>query len=273
MRILSFILIFLNLVSCQNIGRKPTALNDKAPIDLIFDLDWTLIKQVESSIEHSDKSKYATFEGEVYRIKEGASELLASVASRENVRISFFSGGGRERNTSVLKQIRVGDTNAYDLAHKVLSKSDLTVVSTKASLSFTERYKKDVRLINSDLSRVVLIDDDKRFLISNKYKRNILWLGKTYNQYENYYDLPKKRTVYDPKSYEQWFFDKHKLHMVREILDQALTEEDFLETMHNSRDKWDFEKNSFRGVQALNFINKTTDGNCQSVIQKFTLLK
>lgn len=273
MRMLTIYILLSLLLSCSLSERKPSSLDKTSPIDIILDLDWTLIKQVDSSTVLKDPRKYVFYEGEVYRVKDGARELLESLAKRENIRISFFSGGGEFRNHSVLKQIKVLDKTAHEISYKILSKKDLTVVSNDESLSFTDRFKKDLRLVNEDLSKVVLIDDDKRFLISDEYLENLLWLGKTYSQYEEYSEIPSGRTVYDPKTYEQWFFDRNKLFMVRDILDESLDNEDFLNSMHRNKRAWNFTENRFSSNQAKEFIRKSSDFNCHKIMSNFMLLK
>ena len=97
-----FIFVLFFISSCSSYHRGPASgASDK--IDIIFDLDWTIVKQVDSI--GSDPLKYIEVSGEFYRIGDGAVELLNYLFSQEQVRVSFFSGGKYDRNSKLLKKL------------------------------------------------------------------------------------------------------------------------------------------------------------------------
>lgn len=159
-------------------------------------------------------------EGKFYRIADGVEELMAEIYQNPHMRFSFFSGGNKSRNTKLLKEIFLPNTNIslYEVAHKVLSFKDLKTVSTDTDLAFTQRYKKDLTLINNDLSSVVLIDDLKEFTPPGQ-KRNIFWLGKTYQYSPDF--ASASYGAYAPKSELAWLHERNKMFWTRDSLMEA----------------------------------------------------
>lgn len=223
---LIFLLCFL--CSCQHSPKSRLPSSYEGGIDVVFDLDWTLIAQVQSPIGISEED-LLVYEGEYYRLNPGARELLSELSEREGVRISFFSGGGIQRNRAVLSQVKIGESNALELATHVYSRSDLTDLSSQVSSEarFSERYKKDLRLINPDLSRVVMIEDNVNFALNPEQGRNFIWLGQTYENMEKYSTelAMKVNEKYRPTSYAHWLSSRLKLSVVGEILRNLLSTE------------------------------------------------
>lgn len=222
----SLILIFTLgfLLSCQ-LGNRHRHPSSHGAIDVVFDLDWTLIAQV-SSPEGIPPEDLLRFEDEYYRLNPGAREILTDLLALENVRVSFFSGGGGERNLSVLSQVNLGGVSARDVAYKIFSRSDLTDFSHQVSADarFSERYKKDLRPINPDLSRVIMIEDNVNFALDSEQSRNFIWLGETFENLEVYSKALAQLTEekYRPHSYAQWLSSRLKLAVVGEILKEVL---------------------------------------------------
>lgn len=197
--------------------------------DVVFDVDWTLASEVEPL--HSDPAHTIVVEGKSFRIADGAEEIMTRLAHDGRVRISFFSGGDANRNLTLLKEIRLTDGSGrsfYDIAYKVLSKDDMTVVSADPALKFTDRFKKDLQKISPDLNDIVLVDDVRHFTAPGQEK-NVLWLKKTYSHFETYEDAVSARKrgqdlQYIPKTRERWFYERKKLYGVFEIILGALNE-------------------------------------------------
>src|SRR3989339_69897 len=128
-------------------------------IDIVFDLDWTLVCELEDG-SHAH-GNILDISRKKYRIANWAEEMLVLLASRPNVRLSFYSGGDQIRNLEILKEIILPEKNisVFDLAYKILSKDDMDEVSQEKTLRFSQRYKKNAAKINSNLNNVIIIDD------------------------------------------------------------------------------------------------------------------
>jgi len=195
-------------------------------IDIVFDLDWTLISEIEDNLQ--DHGEVLEISGKKYRMSNWAKEMLTLLADRPNVRISFYSGGDDARNTEILKKTILPGKNvsAFDLAYKVLSKDDMEEVSNDTSLRFSQRFKKNVGKINKNLGNIILIDDVLNFLLENQ-QGNLLWLGPTFNHYQTYELVKEARRLdptnkYIPKNKAQWKLNHDKLIIIYGIIDEAL---------------------------------------------------
>ncbi len=190
----------------------------QAQIDIVFDIDWTLVYQVDESMKN--RPRVYSAQGEYYRLSDGAEEVIASLSQDPRFRVSFFSGGGHARNKELLKQIKLPLKNktAFDVAYKVLSKEDLAIVSRDKSLRFSERYKKDLTLVNKDLNKVILVDDLKHFTPSGQ-EDNVLWVGETYKYQEFYRKLPPSK--HNPSSELAWLNERYKMYWVYSAIEEA----------------------------------------------------
>ncbi len=191
----------------------------QAQVDIVFDLDWTLVYSVGD--EMSNDARTLLVDGKYYRLADGAEEVIAALEKSPDFRVSFFSGGEKSRNHKLLKKIFLPDSNKslYEIAHKILSKEDLMVNSAPIpEASFTERYKKDLRLVNEDLERVVLIDDLKDFTPTGQ-KKNLFWLGKTYVYADEF--ASASYGSYSPSSEAAWFHERKKLFWTYDALEKA----------------------------------------------------
>lgn len=187
-------------------------------LDVVFDIDWTLVYPLKEAPPKITKD-IIEVHGQYYRISDGASEVLSSLKQKKDIRISFFSGGDKARNLELLGKIKLSDKeSAADLAYKILHKEDLLKISEDPSLPFTSQYKKDLSLVNSDLDRVILIDDSKDFTLPQQ-RKNQLWLGETYNFYENASELPTTPRQYDPPDLARWSEERRKLLTVQELIE------------------------------------------------------
>lgn len=163
-------LMFLTAVGpdaarAQSISSSPRA-------DIVLDLDGTLVDTLPTQ---QTGSFFA--EGKWYRLRNFVPEFIDQLRKIPGIRISFFSGGNRDRNDVVLRQIVLADgKTAQEIAYRSLSFSDLTSISTDSSLRFFHRYKKDLRKVNPDLQKVIIIDDLREFSLPGQ-ERNMLWLS------------------------------------------------------------------------------------------------
>ncbi len=182
---------------------------------IVFDLDWTLVYPLEKAPSHPGPLDVMV-EGKWYRVADGAGELLESLSLQPNLQLHFFSGGKKSRNLALLKKILTpSGKSAFELATKILHYDDLTDFDPKAE-KFSDRWKKDLRKIDSDLDRVLLVDDIENFSIPGQEKQ-VLWTGKTYNFYDHFSSVPKiGREEWDPPNQQEWLRERGKLKTIRE---------------------------------------------------------
>lgn len=149
-------------------------------IHIVFDIDWTLVSQLKgnSFIPPTEKQneQYVTVLGESYHITDGVSELLTELKQYPHLKISFFSGGSKERNELLLKNIKLkhSELTAYDIATKILSFQDLKDLYPNEKnkiVRFSERYRKPLARYFSPLDRTLLIDDDASFIEESEIDR------------------------------------------------------------------------------------------------------
>ena len=98
---------------------------------------------------------------EYYRASDHAAWLIESLIVQPDVRVSFFSGGERERNRHLLRSIRLSDgRTALDIATHTFHREDLTPVSSNSALPFHEVFKKRLRglIRDFDPTRTILVD-------------------------------------------------------------------------------------------------------------------
>lgn len=264
---LIYLIFTLLICSCHESGRSISSIEVK---DVVFDLDWTLIKQLKRG-EDLNGPNILRYKNESYRLNDGVIELLTYLSSRDDVRVSFFSGGDKQRNLKVLEQIVVGNKSAKDLAYKILSKNDLEVISTDESLKFTDKYKKNLLMVNKNLKNVLIIDDDIRFSSNEAQKKNFLWLESVKYHFESSREIFSGKGEFDPRSKHEWFFDRNKIYMVHLILESSLDEDDFLVKVKEESSKWNFKDNKFRPSQAGRFIRQFDSNECSDLMFKFII--
>jgi len=186
-------------------------------VDIVFDIDWTLVSSVDSFDSYSSRV-YESL-GDHYRLTDGAQEIIEDLLDEKNIRISFYSGGSEARNLDLLNKIKLSNGDSLlDISYKVLSKKHLLEVSTDPKLKFTQRLKKDLTLINKDLNSVVLIDDIKSFTPLTQ-RKNVIWTGKTFNFQDafKYVDAD-----HHAKTELAWIKDRYKLYSGHSKIKDAL---------------------------------------------------
>jgi hypothetical protein len=220
---------FVAAFSATMIGFAPIhpsfAVESHAPVDIVFDLDDTLIRWVRAfPDEHLPPNAIAPDGGALkhsYRVLDGATELLQSLANRPNVRISFFSLGPRLRNEAVLKKVILPDgRSAWDIAHKVLSDHDAT-----------SHGEKDLTKINPDLSRVLIVDDKFDSTIGGQRKNVVRISPKVRYFYESAGQKWGDEDQSPGITPEQFIKNRNKLAYAEGILSEVF---DAVETKHIS---------------------------------------
>tara|TARA_Y100000590_G_scaffold470772_1_gene670009 strand:+ start:59159 stop:60049 length:891 start_codon:yes stop_codon:yes gene_type:complete len=230
-----YLLILLSfLLSCQsNSWRTPSS--DEKIIDIVFDLDWTLISKVEEN--YRGQKGVIVVGDELYRVHDWAREIVTAFHNNPRYRVSFFSGGPALRNMNVLSQVKLIDGSGKsfsEIAYKKLHRHDITEVEPGPEIENPrpgDRWKKDLRKVNSDTKRVILIDDDFRHALDSNQRKNILWTGKGLFHYESSTDLSagkieKPFNEFVPSSVQEWSLQRNKLALVYGIIEESASELD-----------------------------------------------
>ncbi|XGC80035.1 hypothetical protein ACES2L_11920 [Bdellovibrio bacteriovorus] len=193
-----------------------------APIDIVFDIDWTTFYTVHPDKPNQSDEKVIIIEGKAYRPTDHLGEVLEKLSLRPDVRISFFSGGERSRNETLLRAFKLpSGRSAYDIAYKVLSKENLATVSQDPTLGFSERHKKSMAgiLPGATAERTILVDDQVNFSV--KPWKAVPSLG-VFN-FQKEFDSSKTNEAYFPRSKEQWLAERDKALMWQALLEEALS--------------------------------------------------
>lgn len=195
-------------------------------IDIVFDLDWTLIYPTNEEMAKVQPENIVRFAGEPFRIADHVIEVLRELHRDPNIRISFFSGGVAERNNIVVNEIyrRINADGSAYAPHLVLHKSHLHVASTDPKHKFAERFKKNLSPY-FNLARTILIDDMKDFAIKGQEK-NLYWLTPTYNDRPEFHlrHLEKSSDAeYSAPNFEEWEKERKKILVLLEPLLAAVT--------------------------------------------------
>jgi hypothetical protein len=189
------------------------------PIDLVFDLDWTLVYSIpKEQYTNTDKLMFQ-FRDEYYRFSDHAVEVIRALHQDGSFRISYCSGGDKARNEFVIDQlyqrIAISGGDRYE-PHRVLNFEDLVPTGAKnPGSSFVDRYRKDITKIGSDvdLRWAILIDDQAGFTIDSQ-KRNQFWLGPTYRFFNSTeaIEIARRRGIpFLPPDEASWRLERRKL--------------------------------------------------------------
>ncbi|MBK8204196.1 MAG: zeta toxin family protein [Bdellovibrionales bacterium] len=175
----------------------PTArrAHKRDPIDVIIDIDWTLAYLLPPSGDAAADPGTFRFANTLFRFSDYAAQVIFHLARDSRFRVSFFSGGSTNRIEHMLRQLEIlPGLSAFDVAFQILTKHNLTNVSTDSSLPFSSRFKKDLRTVmrNINLERAILIDDIKDFGPENQH-RNMLWVDHALGYYRDLEQIRQAR--------------------------------------------------------------------------------
>lgn len=214
-----WLVLFLFILSFQPFAFAQSS----APIDLVFDIDWTTFYSVEES-QKDDKTLLV--EEKLYRPTDHLGEVIQTLLQKHpEIRISFFSGGERTRNEALLSQVRLPDGRSLkDIAHKILSKEHLTVLSQDETLHFSVRNKKvlDAHLPDWNPQRTLLIDDQPEFARPPLKAVSSLGLFNFQKQFNP--ELVSQK--YFPPSEGDWHIERKKALLWLRMIEASLLEAD-----------------------------------------------
>ena len=205
-----FLGLWLLLYPCLSFGQGIT----NARLSVVFDLDWTLLNSTTEAMVQADSAGTFSFEGKWYRIAFGTAEAIKKLHD-QGIEVSIFSGGSSDRNEFAAKIIekQIQDLGANKFNFKqILDLQDLLVVSDDPKARFADRYKKELSRY-FDVNRTLIVDDMMGFSVKGQEK-NLVWLGKTYNDRPRF-DLQNIEAIdsksYSAPDYSEWLRDRHKI--------------------------------------------------------------
>lgn len=186
----------------------------KGRLSVVFDLDWTLLNSTTEAMVQVDSTDTFSFDGKWYRIAHGTAESLKRLHD-QGIEISLFSGGTSDRNDFAAKIIeeKIHQLGAKNFKFKhVLDLQDLVVASRDPKAKFTDRYKKELSRF-FDINRTLIVDDLVGFSVKGQEK-NLVWLGKTYNDRPRF-DLQnieaESSKSYSAPNLQEWKRDRNKI--------------------------------------------------------------
>ncbi|ASD62734.1 hypothetical protein [Bdellovibrio bacteriovorus] len=190
--------------------------------DIVFDIDWTTFYSIKNPDDHKGDRQIRVVEDKAYRHTDFLPEMIEALMQRHpDARISFFSGGTKSRNETLLSQVHLSDGRSLlQIAHRVFSKDHLQVVSQDETLSFPSRFKKNLSLVMPEAvpARTILIDDQTDFAV--KPHKAVGSLG-IFDYFKNY-DSSMAGKPYAPASFEAWSMERNKALLWLAMLDTAL---------------------------------------------------
>ncbi|MES2801956.1 MAG: hypothetical protein V4654_05650 [Bdellovibrionota bacterium] len=203
--------LWLMLYPCLSFGQGST----NARLHVVFDLDWTLLNSTTEAMVKAEPAGTFTFEGKWYRIAHGTAEAIKKL-HEQGIDVSLFSGGSSERNEFAAKLIQqqvneLLKNNEFQFK-QVLDLQDLLVVSEDPKARFAEKYKKELSRF-FDIERTLIVDDMMAFSVKGQEK-NLVWLGKTYNDRPRF-DLQNIESIesknYSAPDFSEWQRDYYKI--------------------------------------------------------------
>lgn len=203
------------------------------PVHIVFDLDWTIFYSIDPNDPLQMDDKVIQVQGKHYRATDYTEQMLGYlVRNHPDVKISFFSGGERDRNLQLLESLKIDETRtALDIATHVFHREDLTIISLDKSMPFEMRNKKEIEKLIPDFDpdQVILIDDKPGF--ANKNVTAVSSLGTT--TFTKRFDKSRSGLKYFPKDYQAWKLERDKA-----LIWLALIQKGFQRPVGTSFSKW-----------------------------------
>ncbi len=219
--------LFSFLISCSQIARKPAEIADVK--HLVLDIDWTIVTEVKDPLmKVNPASRLIEVGGVKYFINEGLEELIEEALSHPDIRLSFYSGGKRERNFELLSRIKLKNGKSLkDVAINIFSGEELVrneMAPEKAS--FSQRLKKDLTLISKNLKDIIMLDDTPDFVLDTLEKQSdsVFFIGKAFEYFDSFEDIKGKSGEYVPESYTAWLLNRKKLYILKEAFKESYLE-------------------------------------------------
>lgn len=257
MKSLPFLLLLLFcFISCAHMGRSPASVKPKKHV--VYDIDWSITSEVKPEFVGK---RIIEVEGKRYFVHEGLEDFVEDLLQK-GIHVSFYSGGGRSRNHILLEKIKLSDGRSLkDIAYKILSKEDLIAIDgVSADARFSQRFKKDLTKVSSDLSNLVMLDDTPHFVLNQKQEEHVLVLGKSFLHFEKFSDAKLASGDYVPRTYGEWSLNKEKLKVLHGAFNQAYLDSlekgiSWSEAVKNQEKLLDFSTGEWNDHSRLMFKN------------------
>lgn len=223
-RLILLLLFTISLISCTQWSRAPSSrFLESSTKHVVFDIDWTITSEVGPKF---NGKRIIEVEGKKYFVHLGLEDFVENLLSKEDVKVSFFSGGSRARNLDLLSKIKLSNGKSLaDIAYKVFGKEDLKVIAgVDPKERFSKRFKKDLRLISKDLDQLIMIDDTQNFVFREADNEHVVYTGKTFQHFEKFADSITESGEYIPKTVSEWSFAQKKLMILNGAIDLAYVE-------------------------------------------------
>lgn len=199
--------LWLLLYPCLSFGQER--------LNVVFDLDWTLLNSTTEAMVQAEPQGTFSFEGKLYRIVHGTAEAIKKL-HEQGIEVSLFSGGSSARNDFAAKLIQqqvneLLGRNEFQFK-KILDLEDLLIVSTDPNARFAEKFKKELSRF-FDIERTLIVDDMIAFSVKGQEK-NLVWLGKTYNdrpRFELQNSESAESKAYSAPDFSEWQRDHDKI--------------------------------------------------------------
>lgn len=271
-------LILFCLISCAPTARRPAA-SDREHYHFVFDIDWTLVAEVKPPA--SAGQRLVQVAGKDYFVNHGVESLIEKLSQNPEIKISFFSGGSRERNHELLKKIKLKNGKTlFEVAYKILNFEDLTEMpGTSEHSRFVDRYKKDLSKVTDQIDRIIMFDDTSGFALPGKARQQeqVFFLGEAYLSFEHFEDTRGLSGQYIPPSKEAWLLDRQKLVILERAYDKVLeryqsgnTNQLLSSLMKAEESRLDFKSHRWNAY-SLQFWNhsKSTQAPCSDLMRAF----
>ena len=185
MKWLLFLFILSSFSCAQHAIRSPAS----GERHIVFDVDWTIVSEIKNPTARDLKNKRVLeVEGIHYFISDGLENFIQDIRSYKEMKISFFSGGKKSRNTKLLSMIKLPDGKSLlDIAYKVLNNEDLVpVADAPPEARFSERFKKDLTKVSKVLDSLIMLDDTAGFVVdsSDNQAKHVFFIGKAFLYFE-----------------------------------------------------------------------------------------
>jgi hypothetical protein len=186
-------------------------------INIVLDIDGVLacntVENVKQALFFKNKGAIMTAIKTHYLFP-GVIEFIQFLFRRENIKVSFFSSGDKERNIIFVEQLlklALQEQGYEEVKHKVrvLSRDDLTVPDDKENVEHHRVYGLWAGNKQKDLSKVlceedlldntILVDDTPSYVACGQAK-NVLYVDSTENR--NFEILPSTCNSYHPEGYK-----------------------------------------------------------------------
>ena len=205
------------------------------PIDVVFDMHWTLINPVSPESARIKSDGIVKQGDRLFRFSEHLIDSLLLLHQNPCFRVSYFSSATQSENSQVLDEI-------YKLLNAHPKKQSLDPISPRfiwnteelkstdapPSRPFHDRFQKDVFSLDRSLDpKRTLIVEDLREFVPEPQRGNVLWLGKTYEDIPDYIHWKQNRAAYgfdpkyEPPSVTAWKSSQEKIPRTVAILERA----------------------------------------------------